>query len=129
MQKLKYEKSWEQNLSQPDRNKFELAFPQIDFSELEKIDTTSFWYAENHREELLFTVLVHNQSDTTLTFKDTPITLDNSDGIIAEHTFTIPQLEIPPETSMPWTFIFPKGNWKASTLDNEQDYKLKIPAQ
>ncbi len=30
---------------------------------------------------------------------------------IATALFTLPQLKIPPHTSMPWTFLFPKGSY------------------
>ncbi|WP_067725278.1 SLAP domain-containing protein [Oceanobacillus damuensis] len=139
MQKLRFEASWDKALPDRDRKAIENAFSQYmaaaspsepsgkypHYSEAERrspknqqasktaVDFVPLWQTKNYRGELLITVLVHNFSDEVFNFNQTKLRYMENEEIIAEHPFTIPQLTLAPETSMPWAFIFPAESIKA----------------
>ncbi|KMY48707.1 SLAP domain-containing protein [Peribacillus loiseleuriae] len=107
MQKLQYESSWDKTLSNKDRKIIEGIFLETSLLNQNRIQFTSLWQAMNHKGELLVTVLVHNFSHQDCSFMNKKLRYMENNEIIAEHTFTLPSLIVQPETSMPWTFIFP----------------------
>ncbi|MGE8080122.1 SLAP domain-containing protein [Peribacillus loiseleuriae] len=107
MQKLQYESSWDKTLSNKDRKIIEGIFLNTSLPNQNSIQFTSLWQAINHKGELLVTVLVHNFSHQVCSFMNKKLRYIENNDIFAEHTFTLPSLTVQPETSMPWTFIFP----------------------
>ncbi|TFB13109.1 SLAP domain-containing protein [Filobacillus milosensis] len=115
MQKLQFEKKWDKTISDQDRSKIEEVFDETQESD-EEFEAVTVWHANNHKGELLVTALIHNRSDQTVLFRDTDVIYKTLDEQIAERTFDIPALQIPPKTSMPWTFIFPDFTLEDSNL-------------
>lgn len=105
MQQLYFHPAWEKTISEQDRalieNLFEQTYTQVD----DLIMSPMIRAAINHKKELLVTVLVHNFTHHSAKFMNRSIFI-HCDELDAEHVFTIPDLVIPPFTSMPWTFIF-----------------------
>ena len=112
MQRLMFESAWDKALSAHDREKIQRVFLQTYVTNKESIQFSQLWQAKNHRGERLVTVLIHNFSKHALLFQDTKLQYLVNEQVIAEHTFSLPSLKIEPETSMPWTFIFPNGSFK-----------------
>lgn len=104
---LQYEKSWDKALASVDRTRIEQLFLHAKKSE----NFTAIREAVNHQETLLISVLIHNHSEKTLVFDQTSLAYELDGQHIATALFTLPQLKIPPHTSMPWTFLFPKGSY------------------
>jgi len=107
MQQLQFESSWEKALSTQDRDYIEKLFNDTKGQHHATIVFSPIREAINHRNELLITVLVHNFSQNPFTFEDTRIVYSNEHEALAENVFTLPTFTIPPQVSMPWTFIFP----------------------
>ena len=107
MQQLQFESSWAKALSAQDRESIEKLFYDTKQQHDSTIVFSPIRQAINHRNELLITVLVHNFSQSHFTFEDTRIVYSNEHEVLAENVFTLPTLTIPPQVSMPWTFIFP----------------------
>lgn len=107
MQQLQFESSWAKALSVQDRESIEKLFYDTKQQQDSTIVFSPIRQAINHRNELLVTVLVHNFSQHPLQFKDTHLIYSNGQEVLAENVFTLPTLTIPPQVSMPWTFIFP----------------------
>lgn len=119
MQKLQYESSWNKTLSNKDRKIIEGIFLETSLPKQNRIQFTSLWQAMNHKGELLVTVLVHNFSHQVYSFISEKLRYIENNEIMGEHTFTLPSLTIQPETSMPWTFIFPGESLKShGSLEN-----------
>ncbi|MFS0821729.1 SLAP domain-containing protein [Bacillus sp. 1P02SD] len=107
MQKLVLEDAWDRTISQKDREEFERIFQDV-FPNLDMgITFTTVRIAVNHKNERLVTAMIHNSTEQTLVFENTTLEIWTEDKRFAEHKFTHPTLQVPPETSMPWTFIFP----------------------
>ena len=121
MQQLRFEPSWDKTLSAQDRDYIEKIFNHTKQQHHSTIVFSPIREAINHRNELLITVLVHNFSHNPLTFENTGLVYSNEQEILAEKVFTLPSLTIPPQVSMPWTFIFPVH--QGATFENGQ---LKI---
>ncbi|WP_188207190.1 SLAP domain-containing protein [Alkalibacillus aidingensis] len=102
MQKLVFESKWEQTISEQDRQKIESTFNKINIPN-HQVRLTPLWQAVNHKGELLVTTLIHNSTNQSLSFNNTKVQYDNR----VEALFTLP-ISIDPQTSMPWTFIFPE---------------------
>lgn len=114
MQQLEFEASWDKALSAQDRSKIHEIFDET--KELKSSDVlfTLIRKSMNYKNELLITVLVHNFTDTMMTFHNTRLVYSTTDLVVAEKEFTLPALTIPPKVSMPWTFIF--NEYKTNAL-------------
>ncbi|MET3697712.1 SLAP domain-containing protein [Bacillus oleivorans] len=117
MQTLKYESSWDKTISVKDRKRIEYVFQMTSLSKHTSIEFTPLWQAVNHKGELLATVLVQNFSKHPLSFHYKKLRYVENTEIVAEHTFTFSALVIEPETSMPWTFIFPIESLRKQTFE------------
>nr|WP_106783043.1 SLAP domain-containing protein [Lysinibacillus timonensis] len=115
MQQLQFESSWDKALSVEDRRTIEKIFYDTKYFRSIDILFSPIREAINHKEELLVTVLVHNFTESPLNFKNTKMQYNIHDEVIANNVFTLPSLIIPPNVSMPWTFIFPKGSYIQKT--------------
>ncbi|SDN33382.1 SLAP domain-containing protein [Psychrobacillus sp. OK028] len=107
MQKLQFEASWEQAIAIKDRELITDIFQNSKVGDGQSIRLEPIWEAMNYKGEILITVLIHNFTDTELTFQNQKLTYIEKESIIAEHIFTVPKLIIKPISSTPWTFIFP----------------------
>ncbi|MFC4023353.1 SLAP domain-containing protein [Oceanobacillus longus] len=124
MQKLTFETSWDKALPSKDRERIVHIFKETRSQHYPTIKLTPLWQATNHRGELLITVLVHNFSGDIVKFNNTKLRYIEKNKVIAEHAFSIPPLSIPPETSMPWAFIFPVEalNGQASFVNGNLEF-------
>lgn len=110
MQKLKFQSAWDKTIAEEDRKKIKTAFENVSLDSGRNIQFSTLWQAKNHRGELLVAVLVHNTSQEDFSFLDQPMTYFINDKIFAKHVFS-PPIIVEKQTSMPWTFIFPKGSF------------------
>lgn len=111
MQQLQFEASWDKALSVNDRQAIETIFHETKNQVNNDILFSPIREAINHKEELLVTVLVHNFTEHPLEFTNTRLGYNINGAVIANNIFTLPALTIPAHTSIPWTFIFPKGSY------------------
>ncbi|WP_102028808.1 SLAP domain-containing protein [Salirhabdus sp. Marseille-P4669] len=125
MQKLKFEAAWDKTLADKDRQEIQEIFTNSIPSLEDELQFTTVWIAENYKEELLVTALIHNQSNTDVTFNQTAIQFLDGNTVLGEHTFTIKPLRIEPKTSMPWTFIFPASSFELPDTIEEGILRLK----
>ena len=107
MQALLLEKAWERTISDADRSMIIEAFQEAVLSDKPAVQFSSLWQAMNHKKELLVTVIIHNIGKEAISFTDKTIKYSVAAKTAAKHTFSLPFF-IQGETSMPWTFIFPK---------------------
>ncbi|MBS4175581.1 SLAP domain-containing protein [Bacillus sp. FJAT-49736] len=106
MQKLYFESAWDKTISEKDRERIREAFHKTSIPHNSQLEFTRLWEAINHKGALLVTVLIHNFDSEELTFHNKLLQYRENEEITAAHPFTLP-VPIKPETSMPWTFIFP----------------------
>lgn len=111
MQKLIYEDAWARTISEKDRiiieNSFKNALPKGN-----SIEITLVRWDMNYKNELLLIALIHNYTKHDFPFIKRNLQYVHNGRIFAENTFTYPNLVVQARTSMPWTFIFPKGSYK-----------------
>lgn len=124
MQNLQFESSWEHAIALKDRELITNIFQNSNTEDGQSIRLEPIWEAMNYKGEVLITVLIHNFSNTGLTFQNQKFTYIEKETIIAEHIFTVPQLIIKPKTSMPWTFIFPTESLEMKEI--RRNGKLKM---
>ncbi|MGA4721945.1 SLAP domain-containing protein [Fictibacillus nanhaiensis] len=109
MQKLEFESAWDKTIARQDREEIERVFSELQSDELVRQQAVILKTAYNHREEFLVMVLVNNYSTE-------PFSLIGKKVLYTEEEHTIGEmdsrytLEVPAETSMPWTFIFPAAS-------------------
>ncbi|MFD2045405.1 SLAP domain-containing protein [Ornithinibacillus salinisoli] len=109
MQKLLFEDAWDRTISDGDRKWIQHVFENTKLP-LDQVLFTSLRQAINHRGDLLVSVIVHNTKNTEIAPVQQHFSYVVDHKLIAEHTFSIPTIKS--KTSMPWTFIFPKGSYK-----------------
>ena len=111
MQQLQFESSWDKQIAPKDRQNIEKIFKETKHLNSSNVIFSPIREAINHREALLVSVLVHNFTEHPLTLHHVTLHYSVHDEVIAEKVFTLPDLVIPLQVSMPWTFIFPKDSY------------------
>jgi SLAP domain-containing protein len=126
-QTLQFEAAWDKTIANQDREKIKQEFIRVkeNLSKEAKIQFTTLRHAVNHKGELLVIVLVHNTSNTDFTFYNQQIHYQTNGQTIARNIFTIPRLVIKKETSMPWTFIFPKQQILSDEIPSNGELIIK----
>ncbi|MBD7938329.1 MULTISPECIES: SLAP domain-containing protein [Cytobacillus] len=109
MHSLVFQEKWASTLSDKDRKEIEGIFSRsVPHLHKEMIDFTPIWQAKNHRGDLLISVLIQNTTKEAFVLEHTHMFYLAEDGTrLAQHIFTTNQMLVEPNTSMPWTFIFP----------------------
>jgi len=90
--------AWERTLSQRDLD----AIKKRVKGGVTKLFTV-LWVATNHRNDLLMTVLIRNETNETLALSNAPMELMNEEQKLCSDLFTF---HVPPNCVMPWTLIF-----------------------
>ncbi|WP_054752556.1 SLAP domain-containing protein [Piscibacillus salipiscarius] len=108
MQQLQFEEKWDKTISDQDRRKIEEVFEETKNHDDFEFEPVTLWQANNHKDELLVTALLHNRSDKTVSFNDVHITYKTLDAPIAERDFNIPRLQIPPDNEYALDIYFPR---------------------
>ncbi|MDR4889906.1 SLAP domain-containing protein [Fredinandcohnia sp. QZ13] len=122
MQRLLFEEAWDRTISQKDREEIERIFQDVVLNLDMGVTFTTVRIAVNHKVERLVTSIIHNRTEQTLIFENTILEIWVGDKRLAEHNFTYPTLQVPPKTSMPWTFIFPET---VEVPTDQATFKLK----
>lgn len=123
-QTLQFEAAWEKQVSPQDRQLIEACFQQAKNGKGNNSSLDYVRHDYNHRQALLVLVLMHNEQKEAMTFTAKQLYCFNqAEKQIATKEFTLP-FTIPAETSMPWTFIFPKNTYEH--VDVKSELSLKI---
>jgi SLAP domain-containing protein len=109
LQKLAFESAWDRTLAEKDRNEIERVFSEINAEGKEGYQAVLLKTAFNHKREFLVTVLLNNYSKIPMSLLGKKVVYKEKNRTIGEFESAY-TLEIPAETSMPWTFIFPAGS-------------------
>ncbi|WP_054708971.1 SLAP domain-containing protein [Bacillus sp. JCM 19041] len=104
MQQLLFEDAWDRTIADEDRAEIIRLFTESADRGERFIPVRA---AINHRGDLLVTAIVQNTSTRVSEFKNKQVVYEEAGELVAEHLFSVDQLNLPPETSMPWTLIFP----------------------
>ena len=113
MQRLHFEEKWDRAISAKDRNYIEKLFSETKNTSKVDVVFTPVREAINHQKALLVTVLIHNFRNETVKFENAKMVYLVDNEAFAERNFSVPTIEIPEKSSMPWTFIFPKESYKS----------------
>ncbi|MDR7073929.1 SLAP domain-containing protein [Fictibacillus barbaricus] len=105
MQKLAFEQAWDKTIADQDRLEIQRVFSEMNHENKKGQDAFLLKTAFNHKLQFLVTVLVNNYSNESFSLLNQKAVYVESGKVIAklESEYT---LEIPSQTSMPWTFIF-----------------------
>lgn len=108
MQKLVFESAWDRTLAQKDRLEIERVFSAINIEGKNEKQVVILKTAFNHKQEFLVTVLLNNYFKIPMSLLGKKVVYKEKNRTLGEFESAY-TLEIPAETSMPWTFIFPAG--------------------
>ncbi|MDM5314612.1 SLAP domain-containing protein [Fictibacillus sp. b24] len=111
MQNLAFESAWDRTLAHQDRSEIERVFSRLDHDQKVGQQAVILKTAFNHKEEFLVTVLVNNYSKEPFSLEGKKVVYNEGGELISEMKSQY-VLEIPAQTSMPWTFIFPAAALK-----------------
>ncbi|WLD93232.1 SLAP domain-containing protein [Alkalihalobacillus sp. AL-G] len=108
--KLMFEPSWQKAISPIDRKSitdiFENSTPVQN-----RVIYTQIRAAMNHRGALLAMVLVQNGTEEAFSIQDLTLQYEERGrGVVAQNSFNLPEIITEANTSMPWTFVFPKSS-------------------
>ncbi|PWU66907.1 MULTISPECIES: SLAP domain-containing protein [Gracilibacillus] len=125
MQRLLLEAAWEKTIAKGDLAIIEQVFHSTKEDQKQAITFNTIRYAFNHKDQLLYTNLIHNFSETGVDLSKVDLVIFQEQEMIAGHSFQENRLHIPPKTSMPWTFIFPKGSYQSDKVSNTMKMEIK----
>jgi len=118
-QTLVLESAWEKQVSPQDRQLIERCFMETKDNTESSLSFTYLRHDYNHQQSLLVMVLMHNYKKVEVQCIDQLIDCYDLEGHkLATKSFSLPY-EIPAKTSMPWTFIFPKGTYEPTNKETE----------
>jgi SLAP domain-containing protein len=109
LQKLVFESAWDKTLAPKDRSEIERVFSVINTEEKKEKQAVILKTAFNHKQEFLVTVLLNNYSRIPMSLLGKKVVYKEKDQTIGEFESSY-TLEVPAQTSMPWTFIFSAGS-------------------
>lgn len=112
MQELVFEAAWDKTIAPIDRERITLLFEETKEKLEDEIVFTPIRKAFNYKQSFLFSVLIHNFTDTTFSLQNCYLIYYEGNEIVASKKFSFPHVEIEGRTSMPWTFIFPLASQK-----------------
>ncbi|WP_181833146.1 SLAP domain-containing protein [Bacillus taeanensis] len=120
-QELVYEPTWKRVLSEQDHDLIEKIFERTPPPTEGEIQFIPIRAAYNHRGDLIATALIQNSKNSSFSVYELTLIYKENGTELAKHVFTIPRLHIPPHTTMPWSFLFPKEaqDKKASLIEWE----------
>lgn len=104
-----FESAWDRTLAEKDRNEIERVFSEINAEGKEGYQAVLLKTAFNYKQEFLVTVLLNNYSKIPMSLLGKKVVYKEKDQILGEFESAY-TLEVPAQTSMPWTFIFPAGS-------------------
>ncbi|WP_261131753.1 accessory Sec system S-layer assembly protein [Bacillus sp. Marseille-Q3570] len=127
---LDLEKSWEQSLSEDNKNKLEEIMQNMNPPKPGEINFLGIQASKKNNGDLHITILIRNGSEKNIQLEKLPLIVEDADGeTIAKGGFELDNLEVKANTSKPWTFIFPKSlvlkeeydlsKWKAYPPQNK----------
>lgn len=124
MQRLIYEYSWDKAIAGQDRKTIEKVFQETSIPSGQAASFAMIRTAINHKGELLVTGILHHFRKETFTVQNMEMTYKENGKTIAKFIFTVPQIVLEAETSMPWTFIFPVESLinKPALADGQLDF-------
>lgn len=102
MQKLIFERAWDKTIAPADREEITMRFNTSQINK--EVHLAFLKEAVNYKNERLVTVLIHNGTVEPVLFQNIAIAYAERTGL-----FTVP-IQIPAQSSMPWTFIFSNNN-------------------
>jgi accessory Sec system S-layer assembly protein len=106
--RLDLEPMWEEQLSDSQKNELEQlvnSLPQLGENEVSFHTVNAGFQPEG---SLAVTLLVRNGAKQSINLEHLPLELVNENNeLIASGSFKLPPLTVQPNTSKPWTFIFP----------------------
>lgn len=107
--KLELHESWEKSLPTEQKNALEQLLSTLPALKKDEVNITGVQLKDQMDESLAITVFIRNGSSQTLSFQQIPLVLsDANNNIVAKGSFKLDDFEILPNTTKPWTFIFPK---------------------
>lgn len=104
-----FESAWDRTLAEKDRNEIERVFSEINAEGKEGYQAVLLKTAFNYKQEFLVTVLLNNYSKIPMSLLGKKVVYKEKDQTLGEFESAY-TLEVPAQTSMPWTFIFPAGS-------------------
>lgn len=107
--KLELHENWEKSLPTEQRNTLEQLLSTLPALKKDEVNITGVQLKDQIEESLAVTVFIRNGSSQTLSFQQIPLVLsDANNNIVAKGSFKLDNFEVRPNTTKPWTFIFPK---------------------
>jgi accessory Sec system S-layer assembly protein len=124
---LDLEKSWNESLSETDKEKLVNLVEKIDAPKPGEVNFMGLSAGRNENGDLRVTLLIRNGSEKNVNLEKLPLEVEDATGeIVARGGFTFDDFTVKANTSKPWTFIFPKSLLTKEDMDLSK-WKVKLP--
>jgi accessory Sec system S-layer assembly protein len=106
---LDLEESWEKSLADPDKERLAQLVNNMTPPKPGEVNFMGIQARKYEDGSLHVTLLIRNGSEKGIKLEQLPLIVEDATGEeIAKGGFKLDELEVKPNTSKPWTFIFPK---------------------
>ncbi|MDF0726055.1 accessory Sec system S-layer assembly protein [Cytobacillus sp. S13-E01] len=105
---LDLEESWEKSLAEEEKLKLKEMVEKLEPPKSGEINFLGLQIKQVDNNDLHVTVLIRNGNDKGIKLEQIPLQIEDANGeIIAKGGFKLDNFQVNPNTSKPWTFIFP----------------------
>ena len=107
---LELEDSWERSLAEEEKLKLKEMVEKLEPPKSGEINFLGLQIKQADNNDLHVTVLIRNGNDKGIKLEQIPLQVEDAIGeIIAKGGFKLDNFQVNPNTSKPWTFIFPNS--------------------
>lgn len=129
-QTLALEDSWERSLPEDEKQKLKELVEKLEPPKSGEVNFMGLQIKQEENQDLHVTVLIRNGNDKGIKLEQIPLQVEDATGeIIAQGGFKLNNFQVDPNTSKPWTFIFPSSlvkkenpdlsNWRAYPIQKQ----------
>jgi|GEM_PF-877708 len=117
-QTLFFQEAWERTISLTDKEEIIKLFERSSSERKPgEVSFIPFRVALNYKGDILATVLIQNEVNSKVELLDFSLSLFDKEGYIATESFSYSNIALPPNSTMPWTFIFPREKLARDYID------------
>ncbi|WP_100374087.1 accessory Sec system S-layer assembly protein [Bacillus sp. FJAT-45037] len=125
---LELSESWEASLSNQEKESLATFIQTLEPLKSGEVNFTGLQAKKQEQGNLVITALVRNGSNKKINLEQLPLVLEDASGeIVAKGTFKLGDFYVNPNTSKPWSFIYPSHMQTKENIDLTK-WKIYPPA-
>lgn len=126
--RLDLHETWNQQLTSEQKQSLRKVVENLPKVRRNEVNFVGFQLKQDDEGRLAVSAFIRNGTTQLMTFEKLPLELlDANQQLVAKGSFELDELEVKPNTSLPWSFVFPRE----MVVGNDPDFSrwvIRIPA-